>query len=506
MTNHLELRGNVYYFRRKIPNDLVQHFGRKQIMFSLKTRDYAQAKQLAPTHTVLTDAEFSAARALKDGKKPASTVVRPMDEGMADVFLHEEGWQTEYEAHKEWPDARDAGAQAEREFTDAILSSAGLPSASQMEFFLSEGGFRPDDLPTPKQQALAIAMRRAADAAEISQAGRPTVRQVVLPASQIDCETLRHVIPAWIARNAPKENAVGRTNKALELFEQAVGVIPLRQLTKADGAKFVRFLLDEAARGFKRKTASNHAAAITALLRVAVKEDLIERNLLDLTFDKTIGAETRTPWTDAELELMYGHALFSDHMNDVPEWQDVKPTDGRALLLILQHTGARIGEVAQLRRSDFHMRDGMTVIHITAAAGTVKTAESERSVPLANHLLDDAWFSAWLEGVMDGEHADRPAFPSMAGRERGPGDTAVQWFRAFRDVVGLPSGPLHGSHKFRHWIRTAMNALDVAEATQDAITGHTAGGSTGTKVYTHVPLPVMLAALNRIAYPQRSLV
>lgn len=329
MTNHLEPRGNVYYFRRKIPNDLVQHFGRKQIMFSLKTRDYAEAKQLAATHTVLTDAEFSAARALKDGRQPTSTGIQPMDEGMADVFLHEEDWQTEYAAHKEWHDARDAGAQAERESIDAILSASGSPSASQMEFFLSEGGFRPDDLPSSKQRALAIAMRRAVDAAEISQAGRPAVRQIVVAESQIDGETLRHVIPAWIARNAPKKNAVGRTNKALELFEQAVGVIPLRQLTKSDGAKFVRFLLDEEARGFKRKTASNHAGAITALLRVAVKEDLIERNLLDLTFDKTIGAETRTPWTDAELKLMYGHALFSDQMNAVPEWQDVKPEDGR---------------------------------------------------------------------------------------------------------------------------------------------------------------------------------
>ncbi|MBN3856144.1 tyrosine-type recombinase/integrase [Paraburkholderia sp. Ac-20340] len=504
MTNHLEKRGTVWYFRRKIPTDLEQHFGRKQMMFSLKTRDYAEAKQLAATHTVLTDAQFSAARTLKDGKQPTSTVVQPMDEGMADVFRHEEDWQAEYEAHKDWHDARDAGAQAERESIDAILSAAGAPSASQMEFFLIEGGFRPDDLPTAKQQALAIAMRRAADTAEITQAGRSAARQIVVPASHIDGQTLRHVIPAWIARNAPKENAVGRTKKAVELFEQAVGVISLRQLTKADGAKFVRFLLDEGARGFKRKTASNHANAISTLLRVAVKEDLIERNLLDLTFDKSIGAETRTPWTDAELKLMYGHALFSDHMNDVPEWQDVKPADGRALLLILQHTGARIGEVAQLRRGDFHLRDGITAIHITAAAGTVKTADSERSVPLANHLLGDVWFSAWLEAVMDGKHADRAAFPSMAGRTRGPGDTAVQWFRAFRDVAGLPSGPLHGSHKFRHWIRTAMNALDVAEATQDAITGHTAGGSTGTKVYTHVPLPVMLAALNRIAYPEQS--
>jgi hypothetical protein len=47
-----------------------------------------------------------------------------------------------------------------------------------------------------------------------------------------------------------------------------------------------------------------------------------------------------------------------------------------------------------------------------------------------------------------------------------------------------------------------MNALDVAEVTQDAITGHSVGGSTGKQVYTHVPVPVMHAALNRLTFPK----
>ncbi|HDR9152860.1 TPA: phage integrase SAM-like domain-containing protein, partial [Burkholderia vietnamiensis] len=176
--------------------------------------------------------------------------------------------------------------------------------------------------------------------------------------SQESPKTLRDVVPAWIARNAPKDNAVGRTDKALALFEQAVGRVPLTKLTKATGAVFVDFLLDPA-RGWSRKTAANHAACITALANVAVKIDLIERNPLDLAFDKTVGAKAREPWTDDELRRIYGHPLFSDRMAEVPHWQDVVPSDGRALLLLLLHTGARIGEIAQLRKEDFQTRNGI---------------------------------------------------------------------------------------------------------------------------------------------------
>ncbi|CAG9219980.1 Site-specific recombinase XerD [Paraburkholderia tropica] len=501
MTNHLIKRGNVYYFRRKVPVDLEEHLGQKAIMFSLRTREYAEAKQLAATHTVLTDAQFAAARALKAAKTPEPNATPPMDSAMADVFLVEEEWRREYEANKQWHDARSAGERDQRESVDAIMATSGMPSVSQMEFFASEGGFHPDDMPTPKEVALVVAMRRAAGTANSSKIGHAGIERDVAPAISLSGETLRHVVPSWIARNAPKANAISRTNKALDLFEEAVGLIPLRQLTKAHGAKFVRFLLDESERGFKRKTASNHANAIGVLVRVAVKDDLIDRNPFDLTFDKTIGAETRTPWTDAELALVYMHPLFSDRMDAVPRWQRVTPADGRALLLILQHTGARIGEVAQLRRCDFLVQDGMTAIRITAEAGTLKTKESERTVPLAAHLLADAWFGAWVAGLMDGTSPGAPAFPSMAGRTRGPGDTAVQWFFQFRKAAGLPEGTLNGAHRFRHWIRSALAAKHIGEETADAITGHAAQGSSGRVAYTKIPLDVMLDALNRLTFP-----
>jgi integrase len=491
MCTHLKKREGRYYIRRRAPADLVAILGYTEFNKSLRTSDREEAKRRLRIESVRLDTEWALLRAQHAASKDktalenvltaaqfAADAERTRLEDAERDSLENDEWYQSIAIH-----ARDEGLDED----EALKFDRKVERRAQME--------------------RAVERRRDADANR-----QPGQKERASAPLQVDRHqphlskppTLRDVVPSWVARNAPKDDAVRRTERAITLFEEAVGIVPLPVLKKAHGAAFVRFLLDQDARGFGRKTAHNYASCVTALLSVAAKDDLIEQNPLDLSFDKSIGAGKREPWTDAELKRMFGHALFSDRMETVRHWHDVAPADGRALLLILLHTGARIGEIAQLRREDFQVRDGMPSIRITAEAGTVKTDESRRTVPLVDHLLSDPWFATWLSKVMDGSRADAPAFPTMAGRVRGPADTAVRWFLGFRKDAGLPLGDLNGSHRFRHWIRTAMNALDVSATTQDAITGHAAGGSTGSKVYTAVPLHVMRAALNRVSYPKQS--
>jgi integrase len=487
MTNYRSKRGNCYYFRRKIPLELQAQFGgRKEIVKALGTSDPSKADALCREHAVVYDTIFANAR---QSMKVTESVRASLDSAQVGAIAEQRNkWERAQDEHIEEADRLSYQTEeqdiAEHDRHEARFEALVWDEEQRLKA-RDEARRRLGQMHTDVTMPRAVAVGRKG-----------------APATNGPVKFLRDVVPSWKARSAPKESSIGRAEKAIVLFEQAVGCIPLHELTKAHGATFVRFLLDSEARRFGRKTAGNHASYITALLNIAVKDDLIERNALDLTFDKTIGAEKREPWSAAELDLMYGHALFSGRMDDVPEWQGVKPADGRALLLMLQHTGARIGEVAQLRRGDFQMRDGITTIRITAEAGTVKTKESERTVPLAGHLVADSWFSAWLATVLDDNRPDAPALPSMAGRARGPSDTAVQWFRQFRSAVGLPAGKLNGAHRFRHWIRSALAAEHVGVETADAITGHAAQGSSGRVDYTKIPVAVMLAALNRLTFPK----
>jgi len=482
MTNHLTKRGSVYYFRRKVPADLVERLGRSQIMFSLNTRDPSEARRLAAEHTVATDRHFDTLRG----------VVRPkrMTAGEAAVLVRDHEREADYEAYPDHFEAQLEGAREARETTDSLLARMGFPNSDDLRLheFLRV-------LPALQE---GMVPRRTA---------RPKLPDVsLLPdmgaASMQRPKTLRDVIPDWVRRTKANKAAIGSMNRAMYLFEECLGHVTVRELKKAHGAQFVRFLLDSEKRGFKSKTAGNHAAAITALLNIAVKEDYLDLNPLDLTFDTTTDAEQRTPWTDEELTLMFDHALFSDALTTVPEWHNVKPADGRALVLMLAHSGARIGEIAQLRRGDFVTRLGIRAIRITGDAGTVKTKDSEREIPLAAHLLDDPWFASWLAGI-DGTRPNDPAMPSFHGRARDCSDVAGRWFTYFRDNTGITPGRLQGSHKFRHWIRSALADHGVGDATADSITGHAAKGSAGRKIYTATAsLPVMLEALNRLSFPK----
>lgn len=61
---NLVRRGAVYYFRARFPADLVSHYGKHELIASLKTKDKQEATSKARTERVRLDQEFAHARAL----------------------------------------------------------------------------------------------------------------------------------------------------------------------------------------------------------------------------------------------------------------------------------------------------------------------------------------------------------------------------------------------------------------------------------------------------------
>src|SRR5215467_6160822 len=65
MTKHTRLlrRGAVYYFRVKIPVDLIDHYGKREIIESLRTKDAKEALRLVRARSEQQEQEFDRIRA-----------------------------------------------------------------------------------------------------------------------------------------------------------------------------------------------------------------------------------------------------------------------------------------------------------------------------------------------------------------------------------------------------------------------------------------------------------
>lgn len=156
--------------------------------------------------------------------------------------------------------------------------------------------------------------------------------------------------------------------------------------------------------------------------------------------------------------------------------------------------------MAQLHVSHVFEEDGYHVVKITPAidAGSIKNAESERTVPIHTALLA----AGFLEFVA--EKGQGPLFygrssgdPKRKHASKGVANRWATWIRAngFSDPRKAPN------HALRHWFKTEASRVAFSDSVADAIQGHTDSSSSG--VYRHIGLALMASALDKIELPPR---
>lgn len=138
------------------------------------------------------------------------------------------------------------------------------------------------------------------------------------------------------------------------------------------------------------------------------------------------------------------------------------------------YTGARMGELTQLRGSDVFEQDGIWAIKISPEAGTVKTGKA-RSVPLHEHLIKQG-FGRFVKASGEGplfyneakdKSGDDPTNPkrprAVKARER-----IAAWVRE----IGVTDPELQPNHAWRHTFKAIGFRCGISEKVLDAIVGH----------------------------------
>lgn len=167
----------------------------------------------------------------------------------------------------------------------------------------------------------------------------------------------------------------------------------------------------------------------------------------------------RLPW---RLEDLTKLAAANNLRTDASRW----------LFPLLLHTGARIGEMAQLELADIREVDGVPAIeiHDRQAEGhekrSVKTKAGLRVVPVHADLIALGFLAHVEERRQAG---DRFLFPRFIQKgKRIPSDIAGQEFTKLREEAGIGRDERFTAHSLRHNVRSALrSACRACEAARD---------------------------------------
>jgi integrase len=207
---------------------------------------------------------------------------------------------------------------------------------------------------------------------------------------------------------------------------------------------------------------------------------------------KTITRETGKVFTEAEANTILRAALTTliiPRGRKGSEWSACR----RWVPWLCAYTGARVGEITQLRCQDIERRACGWVMKITPEAGTVKTRKA-RSVPLHGDMVLQG-FAAWVEKQPPGPLFHRPAKSDSPKGYRGPAIKARERLAEWVRDLGVTDPEIQPNHAWRHTFKTMAARAGIEEYMRDAICGHSAKDVASS--YIHPTPEDMAAALQR---------
>lgn len=168
------------------------------------------------------------------------------------------------------------------------------------------------------------------------------------------------------------------------------------------------------------------------------------------------------------------------------------------------YSGARPGEITQLRGIDIEDRNSLYVMKLTPAAGTIKTSKI-RVVPLHEHIIDQG-FIEMVKRVGKGPLFYNDSSPQRVSADpfkpsRHRADTARAHLGTWVRGLGVDDPELSPNHAWRHTFKRIADEIGMPEKMNDAITGHTQ--STEGRKYGAPTIAAMAEALKR--FPRFSL-
>ncbi|MFC3169427.1 DUF6538 domain-containing protein [Paracoccus fontiphilus] len=467
--------GSPFYFRARVPADLVQRLGKREVSYSLQTSDETEAKRRFAAELAKHQAHWEA---IRKGPQPiplktimalggefyrkwlTSLSEEPGEPTMwTQVAENKEAIST-----KQGNERQEALAQWYGPVADELLLRHGLlADEASRERLL-------DRLHDTAVRATETLSRQAQGdyGADPHEDRFPAplwpVASPVKVSDDAPGETLTGLFETW----EKQAKADGKPAATIRDFRQKVndliaflGHDIIRDIKPVDIVRWTDHLRDE--RKLSGKTIGQKYLAALRLMFSFAKSRAMGLG------DPTDGIRVKAPkrettrdrgFTDDEAKRILAAARASVGVSDRMSVHLRRAI--RWVPWVCAHTGARVTEITQLRRSDLITVDGIPCIRITPEAGSVKTG-NHRIVPLHPQLVREG-FVTMVEAMPNG-----PLFHAKGASAKVIGARVGEWVR---DHAKVKDPAVQPNHAWRHRLKTLRRDHALDAGLVDHMQGH----------------------------------
>lgn len=527
VANHqfLYRRGSTLYFRRGVPEAARHAFeGKREVVVSLGTSSIAEARHKLTTQLRIFDQTY--ARATKRPDPTISTtpeaplsrseievgVQKWVSERLDDLAAKDFGRDNQDIAaqlagHKQYETLlllglRPSPSKLDRQFQTEWIADHLIqlndwqvsPSDGVYSYLLSciargelEIGRRIDDEVNfnPLQQRDALFSPSTLNSVETKPLSRPAATPTV---------SITALYEGYIAEAACKPSTVKAWNTCLNDLIVFLQHDNAALVTAHDLVNWKTHLLAPQADGPLRApvTVKNkYLAFVKSLFKWASENHRIETNPAT---GINVRVRKKTRLREAGLNDQEACAILTASLKHQDESaSSLQAYARRWVPWLCAYTGARVGEITQLRSEDIVVSHDILCIRITPEAGTQKN-DAARIVPLHPHLLQQGFNEAvkGRSGPLFYDPANYRGGSAGNPQSKKVAERIAKWVRS----IGVDDPEVQPNHGWRHRFKTQARLVGMPPETRDAIQGHS--HRTEGESYGDHPAPALMRSIRQL--------
>jgi len=533
----------------RVPSDLQEVVGRREIRYSLQAGFLREAKPKAQRMASFVQQVFNELRYVRGGNEDMTAElnqdeIRKLLRGYLIKVLKED---EEYRVLEIGPKDRDELEKqleflsiSESELREALALNDYKDISRYVDDLLEENGINVDrdsdsyrklcrEMIKTQIKILEVTQRRSVG--DYSSGDIRPVRVVSLPSeespgTQQDQQRQGPRFSVVAAEFMKERTKAGKDNPktaedyraAFEFFVKTVGDVPIsaishdsireykgalmriprhaRKSPKYKDVSYRDLIAMEVEDTLHPTTINKKLKRISTLLNHAVRSGRLHSNPVPgmLLPQAKSDRDYRAVYTSGDLKKLFNSNQYVNdtHKHSFEFWTP----------LLGLYTGCRLEELCQLHLEDIKREQGVWVLDINSKKEKrLKTRDSARLVPIHPFLLNDLKLVEYANYLR--EQGEERLFPELKQYRDGYSPRVSAWYSEFKKACGITEDgdKKKDFHSFRHTvINTLAQRSDVKDRIIKQLVGHTDTDITSGRYGKRVDLKVLLDVINQLDY------